>query len=147
MLVRGEATDDELKLGEVVLWVRAPFSQSIAGRLIVRFAAASATRRLMRNQTSGVGRELSAPKWISCSGAQRVRSLEGRNLGGAKASRRETGGVLDRGTTEEDDPVTREALAVLRNNRRSGEPVTSTPRSVRVANARTSREEETPPLR
>ncbi len=52
------------------------------------------------------------------------------------ASQRGTGGMVDRGTVEEDDPVTREILVFLAKIRRSGEPVTRLRRVTRKWTAR-----------
>lgn len=58
---KGELKDDNLKFGEVVLWVRSPPGQSLVSRPVARLAVAPAMGRLKRSQANTSAAE-QAPK-------------------------------------------------------------------------------------
>lgn len=91
--------------------MRAPSGQSLASGPVVSLAVTAVTAWLMRRQTSG---------WAVGMQSRNYRISVAQGLGGPEssiseaqkmASRRETGGMLDHGTLEEDTTVTWETLA------------------------------------
>ncbi len=106
--------------------MRFPPSQSEASRLVVRLAVVPVRGRLMRSQTSELGRRICSPEML-IPDAQGLSNPESSIPGGAiEASRRGTGGVDDCGTAEEDGPVTWETpdRPVARSGRRrTGDPL------------------------